>query len=732
MTYLLILSLTIYLPLVFAQNNSEAPKISASGGSNCFQSLDAKDMENLGEILYLRDQAVAANKNNPGNETYEDKIKTINQKFSGEKKQAALAVLSISIAKKNEARLKQVINQALFRGDNGLNQAEKTQLEDLTKDAKVHGIDLELLLNFKIASVKNSASLLKSKGASLLPNGEWKFGKDFDFSQARNDPKIKAALADFFPNEVKLLSEEARGFVVIGDRVVMNEFDPSKKRDPVKGTEWFWRSDDMEAHSKKTIEIIDRFTKKAEEFAKVSKENTHWVKITDAAISSDIICDKSMKDLLLLPVFGGIDNVVNYFTGSDDDARKRWDRGLDNQSKIKEELYNISTELTYHGASDETKAALRKTIADLQNKSDMDLEKGLSGTKTALTAIALSPLAVVTAPISLPAAGTTGLGAALAYTGATLSVISLATPAIMATRNVIEAANNGDDTLCSMIKFGADVPVKAVENLKWGAMGPVVKVISPALKPIADILNLGPNASKYALIAPGAIVSGKGVYDNAQATKESQQAIKNIERALEQSKLDQDTAHVAVLEEMLREAKDQRWINVIGLAKSSVSVLDAVKKCAEKNLVVTENRSNDQTTSQKVNSESNNVYIFGTNHSNSQYSSSSSSGSLSMPSSMTISGSNQLSPTNSFSMNSGGTIIINNNIQSPTVQTISGRAPSQVPVVIESKDSFSKNTTKILDSTRSLLLDELEKEKKEKEKKEKEEQEKKIIEKKVN
>jgi hypothetical protein len=733
----IILTVLIQLPnLLFAQDSNSAPKIKASGGSNCFQSLDAKDMENLGNILYLREQTKSKNTSHSENEVYEDQINNINKNFSGEKKQAAMAVLSMAIASRNEARLKQVMNQALSRGDISLNKSERAQISDLIKDARVNGIDLELLLNLKTASVSQSAKVLKSKGAKILPNGEWKFGKDFDFKAAKKDPQVKEALSDFFPNEVKYLSEKARGYVVIGDRVVMNEFDPHKKRINGQEAEWYWRSDDIEEHTKKTVEIIDRFTKKSEEFAKISKENTHWVKITDAALSADIVCDKSMKDILLAPAFGGIDNVVNFFTGKDDDGMKRWERGLDRQLKIKDELYQITTEMTYHGASEETKAAMRQAISKLQNKSDEDLEKGLAGTKTAMTAIALSPLAVLTAPVSLPAAGTTGLSAALAYTGATLSVISLATPAIMASRNVIEAVKNGDDALCSMVKYGADVPVKAVDNLKWGAMGPVVKVMSPALKPLAAVLNLGPNASKYALIAPGAIVSGKGVYDNAVATKEGEVVINNIERALEQSKRDGDKAHVAVLEEMLREAKDQRWINVIGLAKSSVSVLDAVKKCAE-SPNINEDISVGQGTSTRGNFETTNVSTTVTSGTKTQ---TISSGSITMPSSFTINGTNQQNQTNTFSTNTGGSFIMYKSLEPKSVQTVSGRAPSQIPVVLDSKettnsvsslktgDSFSKNTTKIIDSTRSLVLDEMEKEKKEKEKKEKEEKDKKILE----
>ena len=36
------------------ETDSGGPKITASGGEDCFKSLDAKDMENLGTILYLR------------------------------------------------------------------------------------------------------------------------------------------------------------------------------------------------------------------------------------------------------------------------------------------------------------------------------------------------------------------------------------------------------------------------------------------------------------------------------------------------------------------------------------------------------------------------------------------------------------------------------------------------------------------------------------------------------
>jgi hypothetical protein len=112
-------------------------------------------------------------------------------------------------------------------------------------------------------------------------------------------------------------------------------------------------------------------------------------------------------------------------------------------------------------------------------------------------------------------------------------------------------------------------------------MGPVLKSLTPVYKPITEYLKLGPGSEKYTVIIPGSLISGKGVYDNAQLALEANQAIKNIELALEVVRRENNLAHTKVLESMLKEAKEQRWSHVLSLARSSVGVLDSVKKVVE-------------------------------------------------------------------------------------------------------------------------------------------------------
>jgi hypothetical protein len=124
----------------------------------------------------------------------------------------------------------------------------------------------------------------------------------------------------------------------------------------------------------------------------------------------------------------------------------------------------------------------------------------------------------------------------------------------------------------------ASVPVKAIDTLKWGALGPVVKSLTPALKPVATYLKLGPASEKYAVIIPGSLITGKGIYDNGKLTLEANKAIDNIEKALVIARKEQNQAHTQVLEQMLKEAKEQRWSHVLTLARSSVGIVDTVRK----------------------------------------------------------------------------------------------------------------------------------------------------------
>lgn len=552
------------------------PVINPSGGRNCFKSLDAKDMENLGGILYLRNKT--ANSSSPHD--YQAQVKAIDATFSGEKRAAAFAVLSMQISKVNEARLRQAMNQALHRGERNLNQYEIMQINDLVDQAKNEDTDLIALLNLKTANLRHSAEILKSKGAKLLPNGEWSFGKEFNFNEVKNNLKLKDALSAFFPREVAELSLPGRGYSLIGDRIVTKGFDINLKRSADKDVEWSWKSEGLEEHTSKTVEIIDQFTKKAEEFARMSKENGNWINVTKAGMSADIVCGLSYKDILL----PGINGLANYFSADKENGMQEWERKLNEQRKVKQELGQLISDLTIHGASPETLAALRQAIFDLENKSDEELESGLKGMKHAFIGIALAPLAVLTAPLSLPAAGASTVTATIAYTGAALTVISLGTPIVMASRNIYEDVQKGDDKLCSLFKHGSIAPINAIHTLKWGAMGPILKALNPMIKPLSEILHVGESATKYALIVPASLVSGQGIYNSSIFTIESQKAIRNIEKALEASKAEGKSANTAVLEEMLKEAKDQRWLNVVSLARSSVGLMNSIDKMLAKSV----------------------------------------------------------------------------------------------------------------------------------------------------
>jgi hypothetical protein len=575
-TYLLIVSLSLSLPFSESVAQSKvpaAPSIQASAGKDCFKSLDAKDMENLGSILYIREKT--ASTLSPAANDYDVQRKAIDANFSGEKREAAYALLTSAIATSNEALLKKTMNQALARGQTQLNDNDTKQISHLIEQGLQNGVDLVSILNIRTASMAPAAEILKSKGAKLTANGEWNFDADFNFKEIKNDPVLKESLSIFFPEQVKELSQPWRGYAVIGNRIVMNSFDIQQKG---KNSDWYWESADIEDHTKKTVDILDRFTKKAEEYARLSKENWNWVKMLDAATSGNVVCGASMKDIVGGPVI----TLARHFTGKRNHGMQDWQNGLDHFSRVHGEMLEFQIELSLHGATDETKNAVREAINRVTNKSEEDFEAGFKGMKTALIGIACSPLVVLTAPISLPAAGSTATAATLAYAGAALTVISLATPVVMAGRNVYEAVKNGDGALCSVVKHGSTVPVEFVNTLKWGAMGPVIKSLGPVLSPVTKVLNLGAKGSKYAVLIPSFVLSGKAAYDSNKARMESNEAIAKIEIALRDAKERGNLAHSRVLEEMLRDAKDKKWQSVIGLLGSTVGLLDATYKAVAK------------------------------------------------------------------------------------------------------------------------------------------------------
>jgi ribulose bisphosphate carboxylase small subunit len=181
-TYLLITSFSFTLPysVSIAQTKVPvAPLITASAGKDCFKSLDAKDMENLGSILYIRERT--ASSLTPVSNDYDAQRKAIDANFSGIKREAAYALLTSAIATSNEALLKQVMNQALARGQMQLNDNDKKQISHLIEQGFQNGVDLVSMLNLRTASMSQAAEILKSKGAKISANGEWDFSADFNF-----------------------------------------------------------------------------------------------------------------------------------------------------------------------------------------------------------------------------------------------------------------------------------------------------------------------------------------------------------------------------------------------------------------------------------------------------------------------------------------------------------------------------------------------------------------------
>lgn len=583
---ILSLSLSLTTPVFSAEAQSKstpiarAQPIKASGGENCFKSLDAKDMANLSSIIDVRED-IAQSMDTTKNIDIQEQKKAIDARFSGEKRIAAYAALSFSIAEANKAAMDRVLNQALAKGEKTLSEAGKKQISGVLEEARKNGVDLEATLNLRLATIIEPAEKLKAKGAKILPDGQWSFGKNFNFAEVKNNPELKAALSAFFPDQVEEISKNYRGYTRIGDRVITNIPDPAIKH---KGKPtWVWASEDLETHVRKSVEIMDRFAKKAEEFARVSKENGHWVNVTMAALDADmtggVMC-VSMMDILGGPVL----KLGRYFTG--DNNWDKWDGQLDYQSRTFKELGELQTEMLLHGTTPEVFISMNETVGALNSKSDEEMDAGIKGMKRALTAIALSPLAVIGAPVALGggiAAATTTTGTVLAVAGTAVTVGSLTVPVVIAARNINKAIKSGDGSLCSVVKHGAVVPVSFVETLRWSAMGPVLKGLSPVITPVTEgasrILNLsalGPEAAKYAPIIPGVVLSGWGVVSSSQSLLSKNEAIENFELALKAAKESGNTRHAAVLEEMIQKAKDERWDDVLSLANSTVGLVGSI------------------------------------------------------------------------------------------------------------------------------------------------------------
>lgn len=592
MSFLLIFSFTLSAPYskAFAEENSTnaVVKIEASAGADCFKSLDPQDMKNLGNILYLREETANLLFPAVDKRSFEAKRKEIELKFSGEKRDAALALLVFSEKEASSRVIRKAVNKVLKRKDSTLSHEDKESLSSFIESAKKNGeSNIEETINLRITSLSPMAEeLLSQKGARITDEGEWNFTPEFDFEAARMNPETKNALRSFFPDEVEELSYESRGYAVMGNRVVRSVPDPSQKRGQ-QPTRWVWVSSDLDMHIRKLLEIEDRLIKKAEEYARLSKKNSHWLTLTGAALDTPAYGDVSLLSLMksaLGPFFS--------FKGAVKKELKKpgmseeWKNSLNEQDRLYGEIGEISIELHMHGAPLETIKNVIQQISQLSKKSDADMQMGLKGMKRALTAVVLAPLL----PVALPevaagfaaagAAGTT-TGVIVATAGASLTVVSLVTPVAIATRNIMKAIQSGDGALCSIVKHGAIVPVEMSETLRWAALGPIVKTLRPALGGLDKVVGLtllGPNARKYAAIVPLSFLVGSTILNQANATLDAHQAVNNISEALDQARSSGNEAHVLVLEEMLKNARESRWIIVLNLARTSVGVLTAINE----------------------------------------------------------------------------------------------------------------------------------------------------------
>ena len=545
--------------------------IKSSGGSECFKSLDATDLENLGQIIYIRNK-VARNIND-NTDDFVAKEKEIEKNFSGEKKAAAYALLYQAKAQSNQAAYNQIINKAIFYNNKKIDEVSSAKY---IKEAKKNGVNLVSLLNSKLASSWGSAQLLRSKGARVNPNGDWEFDKKFNFGEIKNNPKLKNALSDFFPDQVKELSQSSRGFAVIGNRVVKNIPDPSQKQSAANPTNWIWQSADRNEHFQRILEIQDHFLKKAEAYARASKRNGNWAVITGAAIDTKV-CGVSFTDILAItPGAPSLMQLARYFAGKKiPNMNDSWEKGLNSQLALQDDLGNMLTDLIALGASKEMIQAMRDQLAALNKKSITELDNGLIGTKRAMFALTCAPLAVVTAPLSFPAAG----ASLMTTIGFGLTVVSIATPTVLASINIIEATKKGDGLLCSMIKEGSILPVKYVESFRWGAMGPVLGKLAPTAEKALKLVNLGPQALKITLITPGAILVGVGAVSKIKEILKNSNFILELQEELAREK---NPDHANAIREILKKAKAEEWDAAVGLLMTSVSIHDIAKKALEK------------------------------------------------------------------------------------------------------------------------------------------------------
>jgi hypothetical protein len=564
----------------------EAPVIKASAGKDCFGSLEPKDMENLGGILYVRDNVIATT--DPENiHEFEAKRKRIDATFSGEKREAAYAVLAMSMAKANEARMTQVVNQALSRGEARLNDSDKKLIAGLLKESKEKGIDLEAALNSKIATSVVAAETLKAKGAKILSNGQWQFDKNFNFNEAKTNPEFLNALKTFFPKEMEELSGGksgyVRGYTVIGNMAVVHDFEGEKRPSKKEDNKMYLRSMDLESHTKRTVQMIDSYMRVSADYARLSKKINHWASRTVEILDTKM-CGVSMLDVGMAPLTGLL-KVGNYMGMTPE--RPRGDVRVEQLERQKKEyadqLDRLRSNMLRHGIDVEAFNGLQDVMTAVLNQEGEDLEKGFEGAKKAMTAIAFSPALVLTAPISLPAAGASMTAATLAYAGAALTVASIVTPIAIAGRNVYQAVKNGDGLLCSMVKHGAQAPVTIINDLKWGALAPGLKTLVGADKIAALVAKLGPNASKLAVFIPTTAMSGWKIWGAGNEVVTQNEAIANIEKALKDAKALGNTRHAAVLEIMLTEAKDGRWSAVLEIASSSVDIASSIHDIAQKN-----------------------------------------------------------------------------------------------------------------------------------------------------
>lgn len=633
-------------------------EIKASDPTNCLKSLDESDMETLGKILYSKNK-VAKIGSAEAQIDFETQKDEIIKAFSGEERAAALMVLSHEKAKAMGALLDRVAYQAVRRKDSKLNENELGQIQEMVdaiegkKDSKdfksddkfskneksllkeiveknlSNNVSIVDALNKKVEQSLGPAQvLLKEKGVKLNENGEWIFDETFDFAKIKRgnqkgnkDKKsmeLMNALSHFFPEAVKVLTGENRGYALFGNRVVRNIPDPKQKFNPGKvyldpvtnqykhqETDWIWESEDLEGHLKKVNAIQKRFVRASEEFARMSKQKGSWIMMTGVVVEGMInlpidwisprtkagdtkICPDPQSSANPLPLQGSsIDGLIKHYddgTNSRTPIANLWSEQIRAEQILQEELGMIMRDMALAGASDQTLQAMRDQYASLRNKSDADLENGLKGMDLATKAIIVAPLAVLTSPFSLPAAGAGLITTSLGYAGLTLTVVSLATPAVLAMQSISEATAKGDSLSCAIFREGAIVPVKLVHTLKWGAMGPVLKKFAPyadkVLQKFVNVSDVRDAILKYSLMAPGTIVMGKEAVAKSIAWFKNSENMAALEESLKAEEKVGNEAHADVIRKLIKSAKEEKWEIALGLVGIAVGTADLANKIA--------------------------------------------------------------------------------------------------------------------------------------------------------